>query len=557
MADIHANGRMSAKITVGTINSGIDKDLVYTKEEMNELLDNKADTVHAHEEYLTEVPSNYATTRISKLVDFNEETETLIYEHYDMTQEDFAIRFGSTEECALAASELAVQNANNIELIDTSLENKADINHTHDEYLTEHQDISHLATTSYVDDAIDNIDIPEVDLSNCATKEELNEVKQSVSNGKELLASAITDKGVNTSKDDTFQTMANNVSQITTGDGPVYENPDFYELRTNGGTDYSYLFYKASFSNKTLDLTNWDTSNVTNMSNMFSDCTVDELVVSGWDTSNVTNMSNMFDSFFGTLIGISNWDTSNATSMSNMFNSICTIEILDLSNWDTSNVINMSDMFRGLISIINTHFKHLNLSNWDTSNVTDMSNMFRDCMLLTELIGIENFNTSNVTNMQSMFYNCDLLTSLDLSNWDTSKVTDMYEYLGGFIADCSNLEEVIGILDLSKVNGLSYSSNDKNGVFRGCPKLKKLQLKNIYKDVSMTNTNKWTINLSGTIIEDQYLISIINELPDLINDKGLTAPSKIKLMLPPTNTLTQEQVQPAIDKGWQVTNTTY
>ena len=76
--------------------------------------------------------SKYAITRISKMVDFNEETETPIYEHYDMTQEDFAIRFGSTEECALAASELAVQNADNIELINTSLENKADKEHNHD-----------------------------------------------------------------------------------------------------------------------------------------------------------------------------------------------------------------------------------------------------------------------------------------------------------------------------------------------------------------------------------------------------------------------------------------
>lgn len=41
-------------------------------------------------------------------------------------------------------------------------------------YLTEHQDISHLATEQYVNDAINNIEIPQVDTSNLATKEELN-----------------------------------------------------------------------------------------------------------------------------------------------------------------------------------------------------------------------------------------------------------------------------------------------------------------------------------------------------------------------------------------------
>ena len=45
-------------------------------------------------------------------------------------------------------------------------------------------------------------------------KEELDKVFQDVDNGKDLIASAITDKGVDTSKDDTFETMANNISSI-------------------------------------------------------------------------------------------------------------------------------------------------------------------------------------------------------------------------------------------------------------------------------------------------------------------------------------------------------
>ena len=42
----------------------------------------------------------------------------------------------------------------------------------------------------------------------------LAELFQSVSNGKTLIASAITDKGISTSNNDTFQTMANNISKI-------------------------------------------------------------------------------------------------------------------------------------------------------------------------------------------------------------------------------------------------------------------------------------------------------------------------------------------------------
>lgn len=67
------------------------------------------------------------------------------------------------------------------------------------EFLTEHQDISHLATKTSVS----------------SLESEVSNLKKSVSDGKELIASAITDKGVNTSKTDSFQTMAANISKIS------------------------------------------------------------------------------------------------------------------------------------------------------------------------------------------------------------------------------------------------------------------------------------------------------------------------------------------------------
>jgi len=49
-----------------------------------------------------------------------------------------------------------------------------------------------------------------------------------------------------------------------------------------------------------------------------------------------------------------------------------------------------------------------------------MSCMFWDCSSLTTL-DLSNFDTSEVTNMQSMFSHCSSLTNLDLSNFYTSK----------------------------------------------------------------------------------------------------------------------------------------
>ena len=52
----------------------------------------------------------------------------------------------------------------------------------------------------------------------------LNEVFQSVSNGKSLIASAITDKGITTAADAAFQTMADNIGKISVSSGEVSGN---------------------------------------------------------------------------------------------------------------------------------------------------------------------------------------------------------------------------------------------------------------------------------------------------------------------------------------------
>lgn len=86
----------------------------------------------------------------------------------------------------------------------------------------------------------------------------------------------------------------------------------------------------------------------------------------------------------------------------------------------------------------------LDLSNFDTSNVIDMSSMFYGCNNLTKL-DVSNFDTSNVEDMNSMFCFCNIsaLTVLDLSKWDTSKVT---YYMNEMFCFCSKLTT----LDVSK-----------------------------------------------------------------------------------------------------------
>ena len=146
-----------------------------------------------------------------------------------------------------------------------------------------------------------------------------------------------------------------------------------------------------------------------------------ELDLSNFNTSQVTSMYSMFlDMFYLTTLNLSSFDTSNVTNMSYMFYGMSNLTTLDLSSFNTSKVIDMSGMFFYIYNLTT-----LDLSNFDTSNVTNMEAMFNRMPELTSL-DLSNFNTSKVTDMSAMFFNTSNLTTLNLSNFDTSQVTSMY-----------------------------------------------------------------------------------------------------------------------------------
>jgi len=191
-------------------------------------------------------------------------------------------------------------------------------------------------------------------------------------------------------------------------------------------TDSSKMFYSKYDEQKIknildLDLSNFNTSNVTNMGIMFHGMSsLTSLKLSNFDTSKVTNMQWMF---FGmrslTTLNLSSFNTSKVTDMSYMFATTLNLTTLNLSNFNTSQVTDMAYMFSGVSNLTS-----LNLSNFDTSKVTDMGAMFSGMYNLTTL-DLSDFNTSKVTNMSQMFFSMSNLTTLNISNFDTSKVTAM------------------------------------------------------------------------------------------------------------------------------------
>jgi surface protein len=168
-----------------------------------------------------------------------------------------------------------------------------------------------------------------------------------------------------------------------------------------------------------IDLSNFNTSNVTSMIRMFANCySLGSLDLSNFDTNNVAGITGMFYECVAlTSLDLSGFCTRNITDMSNMFYNCSGLTSLDLSNFDTSNVASMWRTFYGCSSLIS-----LDLSSFDTSNVVNMSYMFKDCYNLPTL-DISSFDTSNVTNMDYMFNSCSKLTTIFISNlWSVDTV---------------------------------------------------------------------------------------------------------------------------------------
>ena len=215
------------------------------------------------------------------------------------------------------------------------------------------------------------------------------------------LKTSITNKGVAVSDDALISDYPALVDSIQTGGGD-----NVFDASLGGKLAYS------TFSTLPYNIIN--TSQVTDMSDFFSNNgSLTFLDLSNFDTSNATDMSGMFFNInpFGSIsLDLSNFNTSKVKRMYNMFASCSGLRSLDLSSFDTSQVTNMSNMFCFCSRLIS-----LDLSNFNTSHTKDMYWMFAYSSSL-ETLDLSSFDTSQVTSMGSMFYNCNSLTTVKVIN---------------------------------------------------------------------------------------------------------------------------------------------
>ena len=121
-----------------------------------------------------------------------------------------------------------------------------------------------------------------------------------------------------------------------------------------------------------------------------------------------------------TISGLEYLNTSEVTDMSEMFIE-CGMDKIDLSALNTSKVTTMNRMFamcRGLVGV--------NLSSFDTSNVTDMEAMFAGCTSLTTVIVGDKWSTDKVTSGDNMFNGCTSIVGGNGTTYDENHIDPSY-----------------------------------------------------------------------------------------------------------------------------------
>ena len=229
----------------------------------------------------------------------------------------------------------------------------------------------------------------------------------------------------------------------------IYMDDIVSKLIANKVTDTSYMFASTYTKNPVIFPATFNTSLVQNMKGMFESHRGPLIDLSNFRFDNVEDMSNIFAK-----PGVSDikWPThQNAPKLitlcgafkdntnfqkvkvpkitapalkdtSYMFSGMNRVTEFDIDDFDTSSVENMSHMFSNNRDYFMPEetVVHFNLN---TSNVKDLSYFLYHARTWHPVVST--FDTRNVTNMASTFEEVWASPELDLTGWDTSKVTNM------------------------------------------------------------------------------------------------------------------------------------
>lgn len=220
--------------------------------------------------------------------------------------------------------------------------------------------------------------------------------------------------------------------------------PGTYDIAVTG--DFPAVCFNGSAdAGKVTELKQWGSIDWTTMRTAFKGCS--NMQVTATDIPNLTGVSDLAGMFLRcsaiTSLDVTGWDVSNVTNMTQTFRDCQKMTTLTgTETWDVGSV----ESFRGMF-FFNRHLRGLDLTGWDTSSATDMAYMFYRCFSLRTLAGYENFDVSDVTSLRLMFEQCRLPV-LDLTRWNTTDaLTDLRQMFAN-----SRISEIRGLAKLDVTN---------------------------------------------------------------------------------------------------------
>ena len=230
------------------------------------------------------------------------------------------------------------------------------------------------------------------------------------------------------------------------------ESPDI-----SGLTGGSFKMFYGCSALTSLDLSSWtntDNFSGSGHSTFYGLTKCESLNLTGFDTSNLTDTQDFMAQCGrlsgGATITAPNLDFSGTSTLYRMFYRSCLKDDSNISNWTlnasgvslarffyesgtfsapTFSAVSTPDMstWNNTSGITNMQYfaysggalKNINVTNWDTSNVTNMQRAFYNNQQIQEIIGLSTIDISSVVNGEAMFYNTRRL-KFDNHNFGTS-----------------------------------------------------------------------------------------------------------------------------------------
>ena len=224
----------------------------------------------------------------------------------------------------------------------------------------------------------------------------------------------------------------------------TYNTNGSFEVTPDSGKDLSKVNVDVDFI---LDMSNAEGDK----SNWFRGCQTSGPLHITNVTNKVTNLSHsMRCPNITELRGTETWDTSQVTSMLWMFSNCKALTSLDLSGWDTSSVTNFQNIFHACTKIQTYN----GISKLVTSAATNIASFFAYDYHL-QSVDVSEWDTSNVVLAYSVFLYCSELQELDLTKWECGKIYECVSiirctpYISSYSP--SSLTTVIGSHTLAEV----------------------------------------------------------------------------------------------------------